>query len=125
MTPYNRPSKELQELWYKKLEDAGFRDVETPAGYFKQESISGILDVSSKMRYFQLAGQFLYEYKFKSKFERIVWVKHASGLSFREMTTELKAEGFKTANKDGINAIVKRLSKEMLARFNNEEDMYE
>lgn len=125
MPPYNRPSKELQSLWYKKLEDSGFRDCETQEGYFKQASLSGLLDVSSKMRYFQLAGQFLHEYKFKNKFERVVWSKHASGLSFREMTVELKAEGFKTANKDGINDIVKLLAKEMLTRFNNEDDIDE
>jgi len=83
----------LQKKWYKKLEQSGFKDIETDwqheNAYFKERY--SLLEFEARQRYFQLAGQLLHDYPFPNKVERIIWKRHAAGEKLEDIAkiTEL------------------------------------
>lgn len=119
--------KSLQNTWYKKLKESGFNEIEQDEDRLKNWTSSRILkgknignawadiQVSREAReeYYRLAGQFLYEYKFKSALEKKIWTLHSTGMSFREIAKELRSTKFK-CTKDTINRAIKPLAEEML-----------
>ena len=95
----------LQQKWYKKLEQSGFKDIEDEKGRLKVYSGIGLsedlplpvsrTDYSSKLykesqaEYYRLAGQYLYDKKFKSPRDKQVWALHTQGLSFTVISEKL------------------------------------
>lgn len=123
--------KKLQSVWYKKLEKEGFKDIEQDedkllrwdsftfiANYTNYERAHGErkLDATwfaAKEEYFQLATDFLHEHKFNSEKDRLIWEMHSNGAYISEIYRELTSRKMKVYL-DGINKIVKTLSKLML-----------
>lgn len=99
MQPNSKEFKKLQEEWYNTLKESGFNDAEK-GQYLKKYSFKLFETVQhraalkdthdelfyqSKERYFQLAGQFLYEHVFDTELHKNIWQQHAEGLSVREI----------------------------------------
>lgn len=123
MDPKSKEFKDLQAKWDAKLKKSGFEDAERRDGCLKFYDSSYFTSVSrgisvdptwfkSKEEYHRLAGHFLYDYKFDSQEERLIWEQHANGESIRDIVKIMKEKGFK-AYKSKINGIVKRLVEEM------------
>lgn len=101
----------LQNIWYKKLKESGFHDIEN-----NDESLdkNGLLTSArfndrmspdtykNKEMYYQLAGQFLHENIFPTKLHKTIWELHAEGLSGRDISEKIgvlkKTEIYKTIN---------------------------
>ncbi len=65
---------------------------------------------AAKQTYYNIAGQFLNDHKFKNAWERKVWAMHADGLGIREIAAKIKRPGLK----DKIHITLRRLEKEMI-----------
>lgn len=116
--------KELESRWYSKLKQSGFKDIERSdrvgkaAGLLVTGPLENILhsyDVNQfniKEEYYRLAGQFLHEHKFDSKFEKTIWETHSQGISIENIIKALKLKG-KTAYKDLVHGVIKKLASEM------------
>ena len=111
-------------VWYKKLKDSGFEDIERDELYLKR--YSGSLNESGKEKlsytkrrlhwestgdYYSMAAKFLHDYKFTSNLEKVIWEYHAEGMSMRNIAKTLKKLKLKkfNINKDKVNSIVKPL----------------
>lgn len=88
----------LQQKWYKKLEKSGFKDIESPLKPGQPlkhwDSIDFQLDHTKetfleKQRYYELAGQLLHSFKFKSRIDRRIWKMHAEGVSTTDIAKKL------------------------------------
>ncbi len=85
----------LQEKWYAKLAKSGFEDIEKDERYLKKYSNqvhihSNQTSWEAKAAYFQMASNFLEDYKFASNLDRTIWEYHANGLSLNEIAATLK-----------------------------------
>jgi hypothetical protein len=130
---YSQELEKAQKIWYKKLKDSGFEDVEKDeenlikyssrffncrvgGSPFNKESSQSFYE--AKEEYYRIAGHFLHDNKFKDEFEKKVWDLHSQGISFRDIAIKVRTKQNK-ANKDNIQTLVKELSKEMFKRNKN------
>lgn len=101
--------KSLQSVWYQKLKDEGFDDIETSfqfhSSYFKDLAPKLMLE---KEAYFSKASSFLNDFEFYSQLERDVWEMHSKGDTIREISSKLQTS---VGNTQGI---VSRLRNIML-----------
>lgn len=92
--------KKLQKTWYKKLSDDDFEDIERHGKY------EGMLKVYSsefyskdyplevryaKQEYYQLATNFLEDYRFDKNLHKVIWEYHSMGISYRNIVKLLKS----------------------------------
>jgi len=108
--------KALQKIWYKKLKDDGFVDIEefhenpflknSESTYFFRRYTPE--EYAEKEEYYSCARRFLYRYSFETKLDREVWHLHSEGIGYREIADRLRSRRFK-CNKDSVNKIVVRL----------------
>jgi len=115
--------KSLQKLWYKKLKDSGFEDIEDFEGCrILKRSFSAYTwqhtqqDFDEIQDYFRLAGQFYYEHRFENKLEKEIWRLHSEGVSYREIAEILRTHKQKV-NKDSVQKIVSKYSKMIRMRL--------
>jgi hypothetical protein len=107
--------KEEIEKWYAKLKREGFNDIESDEFNLKEWSnvffkTHSIAQIQAKQAYYQMASNFLTEYRFDTPREKIIWEYHSNGISLREIGTILKkAKIEKATNRTDIWKIVKRL----------------
>lgn len=109
-TEYER----IRDVWYKKLKDSGFEDIEQPGGSinsgvprsmnFQEEDLRQITQ-----DYYCMAYHFLNSYEFDSELERVIWDYHTNGLSLRNIVKLLKQTKVSKASKDKVWRIVSRL----------------
>jgi hypothetical protein len=101
--------------WYAKLKRDGFDDIESDEDnlkvwstiFFKKHSIE---QIQAKQAYYQMATNFLNDYKFNNNRERIIWEYHANGISLRDIGKVLKKAKIKKAtNRTDVWKVVKRL----------------
>lgn len=140
--------KEQQQIWYKKLKDEGFEDIEqdethlkvwTSSSFYRRVKTDGSyidddknrLFWDTKAEYYRRAGQFLYEYSFECEYDRKVWELHSEGLSCQEISKFLKqskqftkSNGGKynfpiKPNKDNTNILIQNLTKKMIEQYND------
>lgn len=91
--------EEQKKIWYKKLKDSGFNDIETADGQFKGGSTNWkfnsdhatTFSQKAKEEYYYLANQFLNSYDFENELHKIMWDYHAKGISNRKMVEVLKS----------------------------------
>jgi len=112
----------LKDQWYKKLEDSGFDDIEQDE--FKLKAWSSQLFIHStqtsweaKAIYYQMATNFLEEYKFSSKLDQIIWEYHANGLGVREIAKIVSRLKVKKKEKDTIARIIAGLKIKMFTMY--------
>lgn len=116
-----RPSKELTDEWNKKLKESGFKDIEGPENtlvYYSSYPLLkwGAVRYVARESYFQLAGQFLHDFRFKSELDRLIWECHSDGQTVREIAAKLKDRYNLKVGRDKVNLTVRRLSKVMLEK---------
>lgn len=109
--------KKLQKKWYDKLAKSGFEDIEKDEDYLKKystiDNVKNIQPVNET--YYRLAGQFFYDYKFKTLTEKIIWKYHSEGFTYSELPDKVKK--FIHIKKRMYFYIVKRLTNEMLQMY--------
>lgn len=116
--------KELQKLWYKKLEDTGFFDIEAKETTFrshrygrgKRHGQYSNTWQDSKRYYYDLATSFLNEHEFESPLERVIWEYHANSISTRNIAKILIAAKVKT-NRTTVWLTVKMLRQKMKEKY--------
>jgi hypothetical protein len=100
--------KELQEFWYKKLQETGFQDIENtslpePAlvnfDSFKFRKSSHLIE-EQKLAYYQKATELLDTYPFESELHKIIWSLHCQGFGKRRIEKAIAhiAVEYKTVN---------------------------
>jgi hypothetical protein len=117
--PQNKNFKELQAKWYAKLKKTGFNDIEShtqnddnPDGSLKEWHSqrfyinNRVEDFKQKERYYQLATQFTYDYKFNDEQDKIIWDLHANGSSVREISKQLNKKGY---DRTSVHKVIKKL----------------
>lgn len=125
---------ELKQVWYQKLADSGFEDIEDKKNNLESWTVSrflternngkDLLEVqqynSSKEAYYRIAGHFLHDHKFESHKEKLIWGYHCEGISYREIVNILSSLGVKE-NKSRVNKVVEKLQKLMFDKNDNDE----
>lgn len=105
--------EEQKQQWYDKLRKEGFKDIETSSGlltkgfgkYFRQRAQTNLNE-----EYYSLARKFIWDYKFDSELERVIWEYHAEGVSYRDIVKILK-KVFKTEFKTSLDFVLSQYSK--------------
>ncbi len=126
--PKAKTLEELQVEWYAKIKDADptWRDIERDENTLKEYSTSRrnsahmtVLNWQANAQYYQMASDFLNDYRFDNAFEKTVWMYHSEGLSkyeisriFRKLNP--KKRGYGT---DKMYLVVVRLRKSMFAMY--------
>jgi hypothetical protein len=129
MSKQNKPEslQELKAIWYKKLKESGFEDIEVSEDYLKRYSeqkfaqgqnngkqvVDLILNFESKQEYYRLAGQFLWEHKFETPLAKLIWGLHAEGITYRKIPSLLKARGI-TKSEGQVQRLLYKLEAAML-----------
>lgn len=115
----NKEFKKLESIWYAKAARSGFRDIENKSGRMDTDkALNNIVTkytqttYKAKEDYYRLAGQFLNDYAFKTKLERLVWEMHSEGVSIRNIVLAAKRKGFK-AYRRKIHELLQKLVSEM------------
>lgn len=119
MAQSNKELKLLQKKWYKVLKQDGFTDIEKDedtlhtwtSTFFKMRH-NPILS-TAKEEYFRLAGQFLHDYPFETKVDRLIWELHSQGLGVRQISKKLKEDRIRLS-KSLVSTIVQRIAREMI-----------
>ena len=108
-----RPSKKLIDKWYKKLEKAGFKDIENKDGSLKAEidprtRSFALAEKELREAYFAAAKTFLQIHNFKDCEEKLIWELHAlEGMGAVRIARQLKLTMYKA---DTTLAKLKRLA---------------
>lgn len=109
----------LKDKWYAKLERTGFHDIELKSGHLENNSTSGgTIDPrrvtwESQAEYYQMATDFLNDWQFEDRIERIIWEYRANGLSPRSIAKTLNKVRRKKINYITVWRMIKRLETEM------------
>lgn len=104
--------KELQDVWYKKLEKSGFQDIEQDTDNLKVWSSVFFLrhspeQIQAKQAYYQMASNFLEDHEFKTRREEIIWSYHSEGISYRDISKLLKKVRIKLSHTAVQNVVHK------------------
>jgi hypothetical protein len=108
----------LRDIWYKKLKDAGFEDIERDEtqlkvySSFKFGKKRGQLQHGGgefKEAYYYMATHFLNDYKFDNEVEKIVWSLHTEAVSVANITKYLHAHKIAKTNRQYVWEMVKKL----------------
>lgn len=136
------PSKDfndLQSVWYKKLEESGFNDIEEQypesnkaflktwdSHYFKSDchGFYGAEFYRIKADYYYYAAQYLHQGVFDSEIEKEIWSLHSDGFGVRKSAEKLNEKflGGRPLTRDKVWRIVKRLRLNMRAFLRMEGD---
>lgn len=110
----------LQKLWYKKLKNEGFNDIEHGSGFLDRsytKSNRTPLEIEVIQHYYSLAHQLLNNHKFEDKIEQIIWEYHTEGLSAREIANILVQLGIKKKKHVTVHKTIKKLENIMKERY--------
>lgn len=128
MNPPDPKFKQLQTIWYGKLAESGFSDIEQDEKSLKVWSMKKSLSSQNENRspeeilakrdmiatYYTEAEHFLNGYRFKTLLDKFVWGHHSTGLSIRKISKLLPKENFKTLSYVSVRNIIVRLRKTMI-----------
>lgn len=88
--------KELQKVWYEKLADQDFKDIE--AGNFLKEWDSNFfrnnfnqIKYDCTVQYYKKGRELLLTYPFENPHQRQIWELHCDGLTIREIARQVKS----------------------------------
>lgn len=114
-----------KEIWYKKLKQSGFEDIESDENNLKEWSSKfarkkSLESMIAKQTYYNLATQFLNIFAFETELEKVVWTYHTEGISVRNIAKTLKKAKIKKINRQKVWLIVKKLRTAMKKMYVNE-----
>lgn len=106
--------KQIQQVWYQKLKEEGFEDIEKSkdnihrwhCSFFQNKYTPESFTI--KQTYYRLASQFLENFMFERELDLEIWRLHSEGVPLREIA---KQKQMKTCQ---IFKMVKSLKKHML-----------
>lgn len=116
----------LRDIWYKKLEDSGFVDIEKDEKSFKKHILHAqskdknhgtATYRSSKIDYYNMATSFLNTHKFKSELEKAIWEYHTNGISIEGITATLMKIKLIKTNRTSVWQIIDELRKKMFRKY--------
>lgn len=116
----------LKAKWYKKLKQTGFEDIEKDESHLKRSSQSYHKDMNrigydwrSRAQYFQMATNFLNEYRFVDDFEKNIWMYHSEGLTVVNISEILKKvyKKKRASGRDVVDRAIQRLRKSMFSLY--------
>lgn len=110
--------EEQREIWYKKLKDEGFQDVEQDEYNLKVWSTaftrkSFLKSWREKESYYYMATSFLNDYKFETELDKVIWEYHVNALSVRDIADTLRRAGVRSTGRGTVNGIIRRLAAAM------------
>lgn len=133
--------RSLQKVWNKKLEKSGFVDIEKPngdliqpasepfryrpehsGGFSKALPASKVMYDGIKQQYFEIAQDFLNDYKFETRLERVIWTMHVDGMTIRDISAKCKSGRWKAVSKSHVGRRILALSVIMLTTFQMSND---
>lgn len=91
--------RKLQALWYRKLKESGFEDLEivAPNGNLYDLLKGGSsfnkhrIKAANDYEYYRAAGMFLWDHAWTSNRHREIWMMHCEGVCQREIAIALKS----------------------------------
>jgi hypothetical protein len=109
-TEYER----IRDVWYKKLKDEGFEDIEHADGSINSGMPRSFGWNDADLRqltqdYYCMANHFLNEYEFESELEKTMWDYHTNGLSIRNITKILNDAKVTETNRIRVWKTIKKL----------------
>lgn len=114
--------KTLQKIWYEKLREEGFEDIEVEShgrNYLKNWHSRYFFirytpdQIEEQLTYMRMAAHFLWHYQgFQNDLEREIWRLHTDGYSRRKITDILKTFEIETSP-GSVQIILTRLKKIM------------
>lgn len=123
--------EQLKAKWYKKLEKSGFEDIESDENNLKVWSSIFARKNSpevwqARAEYYQMATNFLEDYKFSNDVEKIVWEYHSNGISMRDISKLLKKARVKSIpiNRQDIGVLIRKLKNSMYSMYVAKQDEY-
>lgn len=133
--------RKLRKEWYYRLQQEGFKDIETEEGFLKSwtidkvnrrlyrghnkkdvlgfteysatESVSRFSDIQN---YYRLCGFFLHDYNFTDEVQKLIWEMHCENISYRKISKNLKALGIKKGN-TAVLVVIHALKKKMMEMY--------
>lgn len=114
-----------QKIWYKKLKDSGFEDIESSEDSLKSYSnrTFNLTDKNQhggwqfKAEYYRMASHLLHDHEFKNERQKYIWELHTNGISVRDISRLLKKSGMKS-NHQSVWLVVKNLRQTMFRLYN-------
>lgn len=115
---------DLVRVWYAKLYESGFIDIEFPSRNFALGKFSRFLakngahlrrtyDVN-KRNYYLDSIAYYYRARFDTKYERYTWRKHCEGYSVRIIARMLTKHYDKPVSRGYVHKVIKKYRKRML-----------
>jgi hypothetical protein len=108
--------EKLKAVWYKKLADTGFVDVETDEWNLKNTFDSSrftrkkSLDTyKQKAEYYYMTDHFLNTHAFENELEKVIWEYHCNAVSTRDIADTLTKTGLKNMGRCTVWKVVKKL----------------
>lgn len=111
--------EKLKAVWYKKLKDEGFQDIETDEDNLKTWSSRFSSKKArelwrAKEAYYYMATNFLNDYSFDSNLEKVIWEYHSNAMSVRNIAKLLNKSTYsKKLSKEAVWLIVRKLEASM------------
>lgn len=110
----------LQRLWYRKLKDSGFKDIEHSSGaldrsYTKSKRTQ--VEIEVIQYYYSMASALLNDHKFVDPIEKTIWEYYSEGMSAREISEVLEQAGVKKKRHVTVSKIIKRLETIMKVKY--------
>ena len=97
MRPTDRAYRDLERLWYNKLKESGFDDIEDSRGERPLKSWHSTLfqnygseQFRAKQLYFECARALIHTHKISTQIEKRIWALHSEGVSIREIMLRVK-----------------------------------
>lgn len=112
----------LRAIWYQKLKDEGYNDIESDEDHLKTWSTKfaskkSQADWQAKATYYSMASNFLNDYPFENDLERIIWEYHANAISVRDIAITLNKAGITKTNRTTVWQTIKRLEAKMKSLY--------
>ena len=113
MTKKKTEYQEQKEIWYKRLKDDGFKDLEHDDGTINIGVPRSMQGQDAELRqlvqdYYCMCYYFLNSHRFENELEKVVWEYHTEGLSVRDISKALKSAEI-DMSKDRVWRAVRRL----------------
>ena len=108
--------KDLEKLWYNKLREAHFDDIEdsrTPELFLKSWHSTLLLgydpeQFKAKQTYWECARALVHTYKFKNKLHKKIWVLYSEGTSIRDIMVHVNMKRWK------VHSIIATIAREIV-----------
>lgn len=111
----------LQAVWYKKLKESGFDDIEHADGSInsavpyalRQNDATTQLRAQAIQDYYCMTQHFLNDHVFDNETDKIIWEYYTHGLSYRDIAKLLKTAGIAKISRDIVWRKIKKLEDTM------------